>query len=157
MKILGIDPGLTKVGWGLILTGLPKITYLASGIIITDASDALPMRLASIDRALRTILEDATPDRVALEEVFVNMNARSSLKLAYARGAIMSLLGQYGCDYYEYLPNQIKKAIVGVGHADKEQVGHMVRRIISGIDSNKKLTPDESDALAIAYSCSVYN
>ena len=157
MKILGIDPGLTKVGWGLIHIYASKVIYLDSGIIKTDVSESIPLRLAGIYDTLEKVIQQFSPNKVAMEESFVNINAQSSLKLAYARGAIMSLIGKYNLEYYEYLPNKVKKATVGVGHADKNQVSHMMKRILSNMPLEKKMTLDESDALAVAYSCSVYN
>jgi crossover junction endodeoxyribonuclease RuvC len=157
MKILGIDPGLNKLGWGLIHLEASRIFYLNSGVIKTSVDQSMHLRLAKITNELQQILTKHMPQKVAMEESFVNMNAKSSLKLAYARGAIMSLIGQYDdLAYYEYLPNKIKKAIVGVGHADKTQVIHMVKRVLSNIPADKVLSPDEADALAVAYSCSVY-
>ena len=99
------------------------------------------------------IIELYKPDLISMEETFININAGSSLKLGYVRGALMAVIGRSTLPFYEYAPNKIKKSIVGVGHADKEQVKHMVQTIISG--SNSDMSFDESDALAAAYTCLV--
>lgn len=154
MKILGIDPALTILGWGIIQSNSPKINYISSGLIKTDAGALIQNRLAHIVTSIEEIIGIYKPDAIAMEETFVNSNAGSSLKLGYVRGAIMALVGKINLPYYEFLPNKIKKAIVGVGHADKNQVKHMVKIIISG--NMEHITFDEADALAIAYTCLVY-
>ncbi len=154
MKILGIDPALTLLGWGVIETFPPKINYIASGAIKTNSNNQLHKRLTHISNEIELIIEKHKPDLIAMEETFININAVSSLKLAFVRGAIMSLIGKYDKPYFEYKPNLIKKTIVGVGHANKDQVEHMVKLIISGTPELK--TSDEADALATAYTCSVF-
>ena len=153
MKILGIDPALTKLGWGVIESQASKIKYIDSGILTSSADQLMHKRLATIYGSLNTVVDLYKPDMVAMEETFINMNAASSLKLGYVRGAIMSLFGKYDMPFYEYKPNTIKKTVVGVGHADKEQIKHMMQIILSG--TIKINTLDEADALAIAYTCSV--
>lgn len=154
MKILGIDPALTCLGWGVIKLNSPKINYVASGVVKTKADTDMYKRLAYISNEIQNIIELHDPDYIAMEETFVNKNAASSLKLGYVRGAIMALIGKYDKPYFEYKPNLIKKTIVGVGHAEKHQVDHMVKLIISGTPSLGAL--DEADALAVAYTCSVF-
>ncbi|PCJ29830.1 MAG: crossover junction endodeoxyribonuclease RuvC [Rickettsiales bacterium] len=151
MKILGIDPALTALGWGVILSESPKIIYVDSGLIKTKPATPLHFRLANIADSIEEAIDLHQPDVIAMEETFVNKNAVSSLKLGYVRGALMALIGKKNIPFYEYKPNNIKKTITGVGHADKEQVKHMVQMIISG--TNPKISLDESDALAIAYTC----
>ncbi len=153
MKILSIDPALTCLGWGVIQSKPPKIEYIDSGLIKTASSELMQNRLATISTEIEKIIDLHKPDAIAMEETFVNKNAASSLKLAYVRGALMSTIGKTKLPYFEFLPNKIKKTIVGVGHAEKEQVKHMVKMIVSGSLAN--ISYDESDALAIAYTCLV--
>lgn len=154
MRILGIDPALTCLGWGVIHFTSPKIHYISSGTIKTDNKIPIHNRLAHIVSSIEQIIELYKPEAIAMEETFVNVNPTSSLKLGYVRGALMSTIGKTGLPYYEFLPNKIKKTIVGVGHAEKDQVKHMVKIIISG--DMKHITLDEADALAIAYTCLVH-
>lgn len=155
MKILGIDPALACLGWGIIKISSPKILYVDSGVIKSSSSELIHIRLRNIVKELEQVIEINKPNAIAMEETFVNMNASSSLKLGYARGAIMSLIGKYDFPFYEYKPNAIKKTVVGVGHAEKEQVKHMIKLIVSNTPDLE--TFDQYDALAIAYTCSVYH
>jgi crossover junction endodeoxyribonuclease RuvC len=154
MKILGIDPALASLGWGIIKLESPKVNYLASGVIKTRASELMHKRLHYIVSTIQHIIESYNPDLIAMEETFINMNAISSLKLGYVRGAIMSLIGSFEKPYFEYKPNLIKKTVVGGGHAEKQQMAHMIKLIISGTPALKNF--DEVDALAVAYTCSVF-
>ncbi|RTK92355.1 MAG: crossover junction endodeoxyribonuclease RuvC [Rickettsiales bacterium] len=154
MRILGIDPALGCLGWGIIESKSPKIHYINSGIVKTDAKMDIHLRLALIVSAIENIIIEYQPNLIAMEETFLNVNASSSLKLGYVRGALMAVIGKTNLPYYEFMPNKIKKTIVGVGHADKTQVKHMVKMIVSGI--NDQITLDETDALAIAYTCLVH-
>ena len=154
MKILGIDPALTALGWGVIEVNRPKIYYINSGVIKTTSNLSLHKRLAFISSSIEEIINIHQPAAIAMEQTFINSNARSSLKLGYVRGALMALIGKTNLPYYEFLPNKIKKNIVGSGHAEKEQIKHMIKIIISGEFAD--ISYDESDALAIAYSCLVH-
>lgn len=154
MRILGIDPALTCLGWGVIHSNSPKIHYISSGVVKTNVKTPLHNRLAQIVSSIEQVIELYKPDAIAMEETFINLNATSSLKLGYVRGALMSVIGKTNLPYYEFLPNKIKKTIVGAGHAEKEQVKHMVKIIMSG--NMEHITFDESDALAIAYTCLVH-
>lgn len=153
MKILGIDPALSSLGWGIIETNSSKLKYIDSGIVKTNTQLTIHKRLAKITNSIEILLETHNPDIIGMEETFINVNAKSSLKLAYVRGALMSVIGKHSKDFYEFTPNQIKKSIVGSGHAEKNQVIHMVKLIISG--TKDSITNDEADALAVAYSCSL--
>ena len=153
MKILGIDPALSCLGWGVIYSSPPSITYVGSGIIKTKPSTLMHLRLSDITCCLEQIIDLYQPQAIAMEETFINMNPSSSLKLGYVRGAIMAMVGKTKLPFYEYKPNKIKKTIVGVGHAEKEQVKHMVKLVISG--STDDICFDQADALAIAYTCLV--
>ncbi len=153
MVILGIDPALTKLGWGIISVEAAKLNYLASGIIKTTAKELIHKRLANITCQLQAVIKQYQPAVVAMEETFINSNNASSLKLGYVRGAIMSLVGSYDGHFYEFTPNTIKKTVVGAGHAEKEQVAKMVKILLPATTAIKF---DETDALAIAYTCAVY-
>lgn len=154
MRILGIDPALTCLGWGVIELKNPKINYVNSGVIKTKPATSMHLRLSNIVENIEGIIDLYKPQAIAMEETFVNMNASSSLKLAYVRGALMAAIGKTDLPFYEYAPNKIKKTIVGTGHADKEQIKHMVNIIISG--NTEHIGFDEADALAIAYTCHAY-
>lgn len=154
MRILGIDPALATLGWGIINTESSKFKLIASGIISTKSTELMPKRLADISLAIENIIIQYQPNMVAMEETFVNMNAISSLKLGYARGAIMAIIGKFGLEFRELKPNLIKKTVVGVGHAEKHQILHMVKLLIAGASEITKF--DEADAIATAYTCSVH-
>lgn len=153
MRILGIDPSLSCLGWGVIQFNSPKINYIHSGIIKTRADTRLHIRLSNIADSIEQIIDLYKPQVIAMEETFINLNAGSSLKLGYVRGALMAVIGKSGLPFYEYAPNNIKKTIVSTGHAQKEQVKHMVKTIISG--NTDSICFDQADALAVAYTCLV--
>src|SRR5262245_24869378 len=132
MIILGIDPALSKLGWGLIRNDLDKLKYIASGTIKTTSATPIHQRLATLSLELEELITAYRPDLVAMEETFINKNAASSLVLGYARGAVMALIGRHGLPLREYKPNTIKKTVVGAGHAEKGQVLHMIKLLISG-------------------------
>ncbi len=154
MRILGIDPALGCLGWGIIESNSSRINYVNSGIIKTNVKMPIHLRLALIAVNIENIIATYQPDLISMEETFLNVNAASSLKLAYVRGALMAVIGKTDLPYYEFMPNKIKKTIVGVGHADKTQVMHMVKMIMSGVGD--QITFDETDALAVAYTCLVH-
>ncbi len=155
MIILGIDPALTCIGWGVIETNGSSIKYIASGTITTKPTDTMPVRLALISEQIEKIILDFKPEIISMEEIFVNVNAVSSIKLSHARGAIMAMIGRHNMAFTEFAPNRIKKTLVGAGKADKNQVLYMINMIMP----EAKITQlDEADALAAAYCCSVnYN
>ncbi len=154
MFILGIDPALSRLGWGVINADGTKLGYVASGTITTKSTELMHKRLAFINAKLEEIILLYKPQSIAMEETFVNMNNASSLKLGYARGAIMSLIGRYDMQFYEFKPNVIKKSVVGYGHAEKQQILHMIKLLLP--NSSHVTSPDEADAIAIAYTCSLY-
>ncbi len=156
MIILGIDPSLTCLGWGVIRIEKSGYKYLDSGTITTKASELMPDRLALIDSHLAQIITLYNPQKIALEETFVNSNAVSSLKLGYVRGAIMSLVGRHRIEFCEYKPNTVKKTVVGAGHAEKAQVLHMIKLLLLASPPLAISSYDEADALAIAYTCALY-
>jgi crossover junction endodeoxyribonuclease RuvC len=156
--ILGIDPSLAQCGWGIIVQDKEnRIRYLASGTIKTSSSELLYLRLATIAKTIDDVIKSNNIYAVAMEETFMNTNASSSMKLAAVRGALMSVVGLYRLPFFEYKPNTIKKSVVGVGHAQKDQIISMIQKIVSNIPKDYKLSTDEADALAVAYTCIAYN
>ena len=147
MKILGLDPGLGTTGWGLIEAEGNRLRHIANGQLKTDAKEALPQRLAHLASMIDALVADHEPAAAAAEEIFVNKNPQSTLKLAQARGAILLSVARHGLEVGEYAPRLVKKAVVGTGTADKTQVHAMVSRLLPGV---KIAGPDASDALAVA-------
>jgi crossover junction endodeoxyribonuclease RuvC len=147
LLILGLDPGLGTTGWGLIHSEGNRLRHIANGQIKTDAKQALPARLVVIDSAIAALIAEHQPGGVAVEEVFVNDNPQSTLKLAHARGVVLLCAARSGLVVGEYAPRLVKKAVSGVGNAGKDQVRAMVERLLPGV---KISGPDASDALAVA-------
>jgi crossover junction endodeoxyribonuclease RuvC len=147
IRILGVDPGLRHTGWGLIEAAGSRLVYVGCGSIATGAETALAERLAIIHRALTKLAADERPAEGAIEETFVNRDPRSALKLGQARGAALAALALSGLPVAEYAANLIKKTVVGVGHAGKEQVAMMVKTLLPRSEAR---TPDAADALAVA-------
>lgn len=147
MKILGIDPGLQKCGWGVISSTGNSLRFIASDLIKTDITLSLSERLAFLHQSIVDVVNLYQPDQAAVEETFVNKNPASALKLGQARGVVLAVPSLYNIPVAEYGANKIKKSVVGTGHASKDQVGLMIRTLLpsSGVTS-----PDEADALAVA-------
>lgn len=148
MIIMGLDPGLRKVGWGVIQYKDNKITHKGNGFIKTDSEAPLAYRLKFISNFLEKIILEYKPEQVAMEEIFVNKNPLSSIKLAQARGAILLTIANNNLLVGEYLPNLVKKTVVGNGRADKMQIQSMVGLIIG--KSVELKSEDSADALAVA-------
>ncbi len=150
--ILGIDPGLVKTGWGVVFREGSSIGYVNCGVIRTNAADAMETRLCHIFDEVSSLLDEYKPSAVAMEEVFVNKNFRSSEKLIMAQTAAFLALAKRGYTVQQYRPNEIKKNITGSGHASKKQVYTLVQKILrTNIANDSKLhTFDSFDALAIA-------
>jgi crossover junction endodeoxyribonuclease RuvC len=148
MKILGIDPGLQKTGWGIIEAVDNRLSFHACGTIKTNADLMLADRLRQIDEQMAQIVALWKPEEAAIEETFMNNNAASALKLGCARGVAMVVPARAGIAVYEYPANLIKKSVVGNGHATKDQVGMMVRTLIPM--ASRTMGADEADAIAIA-------
>ena len=146
MKIIGIDPGLRNMGWGVIESDGPRLKHVANGIIHSETGDLGP-RLLALFQGLSQVIAIHAPDAAAVEQTFVNKDAVGTLKLGQARGIALLAPAQAGLEIGEYAPNAVKKAVVGVGHAGKEQVEHMVRFMLPGVEL---AGPDAADALAIA-------
>jgi crossover junction endodeoxyribonuclease RuvC len=147
VKILGLDPGLGTTGWGLIQAEGNRLSHLANGQLKTDTDAPLPQRLASLADQLEALIGEERPDAAAVEEVFVNQNPQSTLKLGQARGVVIMIAARSGIDVGEYAARLVKKAVVGVGNAEKAQVHAMVSRLLPGV---KVAGPDAADALAVA-------
>jgi crossover junction endodeoxyribonuclease RuvC len=147
IRIIGIDPGLRNVGWGLIEADGSRLAYIACGSIKTRADLSLAERLAQIHRGLAALIEERRPDEAAVEETFVNRDPQSALKLGQARGVALAAPALLGLIVAEYAANVIKKTIVGVGHAEKQQVAMMVKMLLPTCEIT---SPDAADALAVA-------
>ncbi len=146
MRVLGIDPGLRNLGWGVIDVDGSRLSHVANGVCKSRGDD-LSARLLSLHQQLTAIFETYTPDTAAVEQTFVNKDGSGTLKLGQARGIAMLVPAQFGLGVGEYAPNKVKKTVVGVGHADKAQISHMVKVQLPGCDP---ASPDAADALAIA-------
>lgn len=146
MRILGIDPGLRNLGWGVIEVDGSRIRHVGNGILHSSGAD-LAMRLLSLYHQLTDVVAAHVPDTAAVEHTFVNKDGAGTLKLGQARAIALLVPAQTGISIGEYAPNKVKKTIVGVGHADKGQVAHMVRLQLPGVSL---AGPDAADALAIA-------
>ncbi len=147
MIILGIDPGLGTTGWGVIRAEGNRLSHIANGQIKTDASMPLASRLLQLDLELSDVVKTYQPDAVAVEEVFVNKNPQSTLKLGQARGVCLLCASRYGASVHEYATRSIKQALTGVGKAEKAQVQAMLAILLPGV---KLAGPDAADALATA-------
>jgi crossover junction endodeoxyribonuclease RuvC len=145
--ILGLDPGLGTTGWGLIRAEGNRLSHLANGHLKTDTQSRLPRRLAHLDAMLAALIADHGPQAAAVEEVFVNANPQSTLKLGQARGVVLCAAARAGIDVGEYAARLVKKAVVGTGNAEKAQVHAMVARLLPGV---KIAGADAADALAVA-------
>jgi crossover junction endodeoxyribonuclease RuvC len=146
MRVLGIDPGLRSLGWGVISVQGSRLRHVENGQIRSEGED-LVQRLLSLHRALTEVVARLVPDSAAVEHTFVNKDAAGTLKLGQARGIALVVPAAAGLEVAEYAPNHVKKSVVGVGHAGKEQVQHMVRLQLPGV---ALAGPDAADALAIA-------
>lgn len=146
MRVMGIDPGLRHLGWGVIEVSGSRLAHVGNGIIHTSGGE-LAERLLVLHRGLTEVLAHFAPTAAAVEQTFVNKDGASTLKLGQARGVAMLAAAQAGLEIGEYAPNAVKKAVVGVGHADKAQIAHMVRFQLPGVDL---AGPDAADALAVA-------
>jgi crossover junction endodeoxyribonuclease RuvC len=151
MRLLGIDPGLRRTGFGLIETGgsraAGKAVYLASGVIRPEPTGSEPQRLTELYAEMRELLAQLQPDCAVIERVFVNVNPKSTLSLGQARGVAIAALAAQGIDVHEITPLKVKQSIVGTGRADKAQVAHMVCQLLN---LHATPNPDAADALACA-------
>jgi crossover junction endodeoxyribonuclease RuvC len=146
MRVLGIDPGLRFLGWGVIEVDGSRLRHVANGVCLSGTGE-LAARLLALHTALTEVFERFQPETVAIEKTFVNKDAVATLKLGQARGVALLVPAQFGLEIGEYSPNSVKKTVVGVGHADKKQVEHMVKMQLPGAVIQGS---DAADALAIA-------
>lgn len=146
MRVLGVDPGLRNMGWGVIETAGSKLRHVANGTLHSTGKD-LGLRLMTLFDQLEAVVVTHRPDAVAIEQTFVNRDGAATLKLGQARGVALLALTRAGLEVGEYAPNAVKKSVVGVGHATKDQIDHMVRLHLPGAQPG---SPDAADALAIA-------
>lgn len=147
LRLLGLDPGLLRTGWGVIEVSGNHLTYLADGVVEIVGKRPLAERLVDLFRRVGEVIARFEPDEAAVEESFVNKNPASTLKLGVARGVVLLAPAERGIPVTEYSTNLIKKSVVGVGHAEKTQVQMMVRRLLPGCLAT---SADAADALAAA-------
>ena len=147
MRILGLDPSLSSTGWGIVEVENNRLRYVADGFIKTDPKLPIYDRLAVIHRALNEVIETYHPQEAAIEQVFLNENPTSTIKLGMARGVVILAPALFGIPVCEYEPTKVKKAVVGVGRAERSQVETMVKILLPGC---KPKNNDSSDALAMA-------
>lgn len=147
IRILGLDPGLRRTGWGLIVVEGSRLSHVAHGVIAPPDKLDLAARLLFLFEGIQAVIAEHAPHEAAVEETFVNANGQSTLKLGQARAAAMIAPAQAGLPVAEYAARYVKKAIVGAGAADKDQIAFMVARLLPNCGSP---TADAADALAIA-------
>ena len=146
MRVIGFDPGLRHTGWGVVDVLGSRLTHVANGVCSTDGGD-LAGRLAALHFQIDQVVQTHQPDQAAVEHTFVNKDAAGTLKLGQARAISLLVPAQRGIPVAEYAPNAVKKSVVGVGHADKTQIQHMVKLLLPGV---ALAGPDAADALAVA-------
>jgi len=147
IRIIGIDPGLRRTGWGVLDISGSRLSFVAAGTVRPDDRLPLAERLCLIHDGLVKVLEEFSPDEAAVEATFVNRDAAATLKLGQARGVAMLVPARAGLSVAEYAPNAVKKTVVGAGHAEKEQIRMMVTMLLPRAKFD---TDDSADALAVA-------
>ena len=147
VRIIGIDPGLRNTGWGVISQEGSRLSYVADGTLHSDGDAPLAERLLQLHSQLIDVIREMQPDEAAVEETFVNTDARATLKLGQARGVLMLAPAMLKLPVSEYAPNTVKKAVVGAGHAEKDQVKHMVKLLLP---KARMRSANSTDALAVA-------
>ena len=146
-RILGLDPGLRRTGWGVIAVEGSRLSWVAHGVIAPNEKAPFSERLLALFQGVCGVVAEHRPDEAAIEETFVNVNAASTLKLGHARAAALIAPAQAGLSVAEYAPSEVKKAVVGRGGADKAQVAFMIRRLLPACGN---ASADAADALAVA-------
>jgi crossover junction endodeoxyribonuclease RuvC len=146
-RLIGIDPGLRRTGWGVIEIEGTRLAHVANGTVTSDSRANLAERLCQLYEGLSTVVERYCPHCAAVEQTFVNKDPAGTLKLGQARAVALLVPARAGIEVHEYAPNQVKKALVGVGHADKAQIPLMIRTLLPGCAVDG---PDAADALAVA-------
>jgi crossover junction endodeoxyribonuclease RuvC len=147
IRILGLDPGLARMGWGVIAVTGSKLDHVAHGVITTKTAEGIGVRLMTLHRTLAVVIAEQRPSAIAVEQAFVAKDPQAALKIGHARAVALLAAAQAGLEIAEYAPNHIKKSVVGVGHAQKEQVQAMVRRLLPACRVEQA---DAADALAAA-------
>jgi crossover junction endodeoxyribonuclease RuvC len=150
MRVIGFDPGLRYTGWGVVDVVGSRLTHVANGVCTTVAAKGggdLALRLVRLHVEIERVVLEYSPDQAAVEHTFVNKDAAGTLKLGQARAISLLVPAQQGIPVAEYAPNAVKKAVVGVGHADKAQIQHMVKMLLPGVEL---AGADAADALAVA-------
>lgn len=147
IRILGLDPGLARMGWGVIAVSGSRLNHVAHGVITTRTADGLGRRLLMLHQALERVISEQRPSAIAIEQAFVAKDPSAALKIGHARAVALLAAAQAELEIAEYAPNHIKKSVVGVGHAQKEQVQAMVRRLLPTCAVEQA---DAADALACA-------
>jgi len=147
IRILGLDPGLRKTGWGVIVSEGTKLSFVACGVVESDEKRSLPERLRQLHEGIAAVIAAQAPEEAAVEETFVNRDPQSALKLGQARGVALVVPALAGLEVAEYAANLVKKTVVGVGHADKKQVQAMIRVLLPKAEAK---SADAADALAVA-------
>jgi len=153
IRIIGLDPGLRRTGWGIVESKGNALRFLGSGTVTSNERDSLAMRLCQLHDGISAVLAAHAPDEAAVEQTFVNANPSSTLKLGQARGIAMLVPARAGIRVAEYAPNAVKKAVIGTGHGDKAQIRMMVRVLLPKATFDGD---DAADALAIAI-CHAHN
>lgn len=147
IRIIGLDPGLRRTGWGVIVAEGTRLSFVACGTILPPEGAAMAERLAILHAGLRDVIARFAPDEAAVEETFVNMNPSSTLKLGQARGVVLLAPAQAGLSVAEYAPLLVKKTVVGAGRAEKAQIRMMIGVLLPKADPSSE---DAADALAVA-------
>ena len=147
IRILGLDPGLAQMGWGIIDVSGSRLAHVAHGVIATKTAMGLGVRLMTLHRELAIIIQTHAPAAIAVEQAFVARDPQAALKIGHARAVALLAAAQAGLEIAEYAPNHIKKCVVGAGHAGKEQVQFMVKRLLPACGVTQA---DAADALAAA-------
>jgi crossover junction endodeoxyribonuclease RuvC len=147
VRIIGIDPGLRRTGWGVIESSGPRLSYIACGTVTSEAAEALCQRLAALFAGLDAVLAQWQPHEAAVEETFVNRDAHATLKLGQARGIALLAPARAGLTVAEYAPNLVKKTVTGSGHAEKAQIRTMIGYLLPRASPD---SDDAADALAVA-------
>jgi crossover junction endodeoxyribonuclease RuvC len=148
MFVLGIDPGVSRCGYGCVESRRGQTRATAVGVLTTPPSDPLPQRLASLDTELRELLAELRPDVVAVERLFFQTNVRTAMSVGQASGLVLAAAAQAGCTVVQYTPGQVKQAVAGYGAAGKDQVQRMVQSLLGLAEVPRP--PDAADALALA-------
>jgi len=146
-RIIGLDPGLQRTGWGVIVAEGNRLSHIANGVIQTMAKAPIPERLTEIDAGISAVISEFHPDEAAVEETFLNRNPGTTLKLGLARGVVLLTPARAGLPVSEYAAKEVKKSLVGYGSADKTQVAAMASRLLPGVEFANE---DAADAIAVA-------